>query len=105
MPIVFPDRDEMLERLKHVYDQGGQEHEFYNLLLADAGREFEPEGVVLGLFLALQTHKRNTSDPQETIGALLPRFIDALIDDPEARAAAHAAMKEAFPALYRQGGR
>lgn len=103
--VTLPHHGEMLARLKRVYTQNGKEDELYVFILADAGQELDPEGVALGLCLALDEYKQNVPTALVAIGIYLPEFIDVLIDDPEARQAAHVRMKQIYPSLYPEGKR
>lgn len=103
--VTLPGHGEMLARLKSVYTQNGKEDEFYVFILADAGKELDPEGVVLGLCFALDEYKQSVPTALAAIGIYLPEFIDVLIDDAEARQAAHVRMKQIYPYLYPEGKR
>lgn len=103
--VTLPHHGEMLARLKSVYRQNGKEDEFYVHILADAGKELDPEGVAFGLCLALDAYRQSVPTALAVVGIYLPEFIDALIDDSEARQAAHNRLKQIYPSLYPEGKR
>ena len=82
--ITLPNREEMLQRLLKVNNEGHLTEKFYPILLRDAGQQRVGAGVVM--MLALAIHDYTEGMPPIMANAMYmkaPEFIDALIDDKE----------------------
>jgi hypothetical protein len=83
--IVLPEAEEIMRRLKTVNDDAYMASTFYPLIAQAAGHELIAEGVVM--MLTFKIHDYVSAGYPPLIGNLLhavvPRYIDALVDNKE----------------------
>jgi hypothetical protein len=85
--ITLPEKEDMLARLRKVFDDPYAENEFYSRLLREAGTEKEPEGVALMFALAVRDYTEGMPPAaQMTMSLLVPGLVSALVEDETARA-------------------
>lgn len=82
--IVMPNRDDMLRRLVGVMDEPHAQEGFYSIVLRSAGNELNGYGVVTMLTLALHDYSALPM-VKNIIQRMMPRFVEALVDDEEVR--------------------
>ena len=96
--ITLPDRDEMLQRLLKVNDDRHVQERFYPILLESAGQERTARGVVLMLTLAIHDYVEGMPVMSDHMHMLVPRFIEALVDDKEVAEQAESFLQETLEA-------
>jgi hypothetical protein len=86
--VTLPERDDMLARLKGVMDEPHAGQYFYPKLLKHAGQTKMPEGIALMFVLAIADY---TAGLPASLGIaldlMLPRWVAAIVDDEDMRAA------------------
>lgn len=93
--ITLPGQETMRARLLQVDDNSHLQERFYPKLLANAGQERKPEGVVLMIVLAISDYTKGMPPFMANIMTLrAEEFIDALIMDEK--------MAEQAKEIYRQ---
>jgi hypothetical protein len=86
--VTLPERDDMLARLKGVMDEPHAAERLYPLLLGHAGEEKAAEGIALMFILAIADYTQGLPPALGiTLDLLLPRFVTAIVDDEDVRAA------------------
>jgi len=89
--ITLPDEDELLRRLEGVGLEGPYTKDLFPYIASNGGREMRAEGVPLMLVLSIHNYVEDldvspdlSNTGQRVFHALLlPRLIDAIIDDEE----------------------
>lgn len=83
--IILPDKEEILSRLNNIAPDPYLDERFYPLIAQSAGLELVAEGIVMmfGLKIYDFMHSGGQYPPiiEFTLSQLVPRFIDALIDN------------------------
>src|SRR5688572_8191999 len=91
---------EIVNRLSDVSDETNLVNKMYAEIARNAGREFLPEGIVMMFTLAAWDFEKQYPPPLGSfLMLLMPRWIDALIDDKEAAEAAKSILKDAEDAV------
>ena len=95
--VVMPSSEEILKRLRSVYNDDYMAERFYPLIAQSAGRQLVGEGVVMMLTLAIADFVRQGYPPQMEAILMMyaPMYIDALVDDKEVAKTAKRFLKEA----------
>lgn len=93
--VVLPDREEIMKRLRAVYDDDYMAERFYSSIAEEAGHELVAEGVVMMLTLKVYDFAEGYPAPMGAVLSLYaPQFIDALVDDKEVAKAAKDFLKQ-----------
>ena len=88
--VTLPDSDEMMRRLKEVRDMGHLVKHLYPEFLKNAGNEYSAPGIVNMFLFGIDAFMQQGYPPvvNSLVSLSVPRWIDALVDDPEVAAAA-----------------
>lgn len=93
--ITMPDRDEMLRRLRGELNEENLVHDFYPLILVDAGRTITGPAVVLRIQLAIAAYAAGSPETYVLLQDTASDYVKALIDDEEALEEAREMMHKA----------
>lgn len=97
--VTLPEKEEMLRRLVEVNDEPHFKERFYPILLKSAGQERVAEGIVMMLSLAIHDYVVGMPPIMANLMYMqAPRFIDALVSDPEVAEQAKSFLSEALAA-------
>lgn len=97
--ITLPGRDEMQKRLLAINGSSHLQQKFYPILLEYAGRQLFPQGVVTMLVLAIHDYIEGMPPMMSDLMYMsAPKFIEALVDNPEDAERAKTFLQDALSA-------
>lgn len=83
--VVLSSKEDILDRLYNIAPDPYLHERFYPLIAQSAGRELVAEGIVMMFGLKIYDFMHNGGEYppiiEFTLSRLVPRFIDALVDD------------------------
>lgn len=95
--VTLPARDEMLRRLVGVNNSSHAQQKLYPILLEGAGRKLVAQDVVMWMALAIHDYTEGLPPVMSNLlYAMVPHYVDALVDDKEVAAKAKEFLKEAL---------